>query len=233
MRARSASLQKGAAVLKALARAPEDPDYDVDDEDGAGKNERDSGYADEVGEADVGRVPGPGNGRAMTDKEDEEEAGLSEEAKQAGRANREGLRRRGEQRQVEKLVGKRSKSSTSSIPKRPSASKTGSHQSSKSWEIPRKIFHSSIGFLVLYLYLSHTDLSLIVRNLAIFLGIVITADVLRLNIPWFEGVYEKVLGFLMREAEKEKVNGVVWYLVGVITCLHLYPADIACVSIMM
>lgn len=245
MRARSASLQKGVAVLKALARAPEDPDYESEDEverRNGHKIERDSGYADDVGEADVGRVPGLTNGAAMTDKEEEEkdrEARLSEEAKQSGRANREGLRQRGEQRQVERLVGKRAKSSNTSITtlsdnKRPSATKRRSsqHSSVKSWEIPRKIFHSSIGFLVLYLYLSHTNLSIIVRNLAIFLGVVITADVLRLNIPWFEGVYESVLGFLMREAEKEKVNGVVWYLVGVITCLHFYPADIACVSIM-
>lgn len=31
---------------------------------------------------------------------------------------------------------------------------------------------------------------------------------------------------------QDKVNGVVWYLIGVIFSLHFYPADIACVSIM-
>lgn len=104
--------------------------------------------------------------------------------------------------------------------------------SSKSWEIPRKIFHSSIGFVVLHLYTSGTDLNIIVRNLSYFLGIVLTADVVRLNNNDFERLYEKVLGFLMRESEKDKVNGVVWYLVGVITSLHFFPEDIACVSIM-
>lgn len=58
------------------------------------------------------------------------------------------------------------------------------------------------GFLVLYLYLSFQDLSSIVRGLSIFLAIVVTADVIRLNNAAFEKFYESVLGFLMREAEK-------------------------------
>lgn len=115
---------------------------------------------------------------------------------------------------------------------------------------------------MLYLYLSHHNLGAIVRGLSVFLVIVVTADVIRLNNAGFEKVYETVLGFLMREAEKvsspaasdrvhnlctvlteipncnychpaqEKVNGVVWYLIGVIFSLHFYPADIACVSVM-
>ena len=56
--------------------------------------------------------------------------------------------------------------------------------------------------MVLYLYLWYIDLHVIVRNLSVFLGIVVTADVLRLNLPAFESVYEMVLGFLMRESEK-------------------------------
>ncbi len=71
------------------------------------------------------------------------------------------------------------------------------------------------------------------RGLSVFLGVVITADVIRLNNPAFEKTYEKVLGALMRESEKKQVNGVVWYLIGVITSLHVFPADIACVGIMM
>jgi hypothetical protein len=56
--------------------------------------------------------------------------------------------------------------------------------------------------MVLYLYVSKANLDLIVRNLCIFLGIVVTADALRLNIPAFEKIYEMVLGVLMRESEK-------------------------------
>lgn len=104
--------------------------------------------------------------------------------------------------------------------------------SSKSWEIPRKVFHSSMGLLVLQLYFSDQEYTTVVRNLSIFLGIVVTADVIRLNNDGFEQIYERVLGFLMRESEKDKVNGVVWYLIGVISSLHFFPEDIACVSVM-
>lgn len=89
-----------------------------------------------------------------------------------------------------------------------------------------------MGLLVLQLYFSEQDYTTVARNLSIFLGIVVTADVIRLNNPAFERFYERVLGFLMRESEKDKVNGVVWYLIGVISSLHFFPEDIACVSVM-
>ncbi|KAF7792227.1 hypothetical protein EIP86_003261 [Pleurotus ostreatoroseus] len=72
------------------------------------------------------------------------------------------------------------------------------------WEIPRKILHSSIA----------------------------PADVLRLNHSGFERFYEKCLGFLMRESEKKSTNGVIWYIIGVIWVLGLYPLDVAVVSIL-
>lgn len=37
----------------------------------------------------------------------------------------------------------------------------------------------------------------------------------------------------MRECEKDGINGVVWYLVGVLWVLKLYPRDVAVVSILM
>ena len=64
------------------------------------------------------------------------------------------------------------------------------------------------------------------------LAIVVSADVLRLNVPSFAEFWESYLGFLMRESERNKVNGVIWYLVGVITVLGLYPRDVAVVSIL-
>lgn len=209
-RTRSASFQKGAAVLRALARAPED---EIDD----------SGYEDEGKEGNLEKMPGPSlpNGASSHSPD---QHGLTEEAKQTGRENREGLRKRKDDKQVAKIVGAFRSNSEEMIKRE--------KKKAKSWEIPRKIFHSSIGFIVLYLYVSKTDLTIIVHNLSYFLGVVVTADVLRLNIPSFEWLYEKVLGFLMRESEKEKVNGVVWYLIGVLFCLSLLPEDIACVSIM-
>ena len=106
------------------------------------------------------------------------------------------------------------------------------------------------GFLTLYLYLSHGSPRPVVTTLSMALGIIIPADVLRLNHTGFERVYEKVLGFLMRESEKVRAvlslsphaaltamqkatNGVIWYIIGVIWVLALYPLDVAVVSILM
>ncbi|UZJ52632.1 hypothetical protein CBS101457_001952 [Exobasidium rhododendri] len=215
MRARSASLQKGVAVLRAISRAPQEGD------------EYDSGYDHDKGKHEIGSVPGK-IGEEGSDAESGLES-LTAEAKRSGRINREELRKRKDDKRVEKIVGNRS-SGNSNVES--FAKSVTEKRKAKDWEIPRKVFHSSIGFLVLYLYVSHADLPLIVRNLCIFLAVVVTADALRLNIPAFERIYEAVLGPLMRESEKKKVNGVVWYLIGVITCLKYFPADVACVAVM-
>lgn len=57
-------------------------------------------------------------------------------------------------------------------------------------------------------------------------------DFFRLKYPGFAEIWESYLGFLMRESERDKINGVVWYLVGVIFVLSLYPRDVAVVSIL-
>lgn len=70
------------------------------------------------------------------------------------------------------------------------------------WEIPRKMLHMSIGFVVLSLYLSQAHLATIVRVLFYMLLFVASTDLLRLNVPAFERAYEKVLGALMRDGER-------------------------------
>ncbi|EUC59547.1 CTP-dependent diacylglycerol kinase [Rhizoctonia solani AG-3 Rhs1AP] len=100
------------------------------------------------------------------------------------------------------------------------------------WEIPRKALHSSIGFLVLPLYFSQPEIGPIITVLTYGLAFVTVADVLRLNIPSFARLYEKLLGAFMRESEKKQINGVIWYLVGVIFVLRFYPRDVAVVSIL-
>jgi len=100
------------------------------------------------------------------------------------------------------------------------------------WEIPRKVLHSSIGFLTLYLYASHGSPERVVVVLSGALLIIVPGDIIRLNYPSFERNYEKVLGFLMRESEKKHTNGVIWYIIGVIFVLSLYPVDIAIIAIM-
>ncbi|KAL1409797.1 Diacylglycerol kinase [Vanrija albida] len=101
------------------------------------------------------------------------------------------------------------------------------------WEIPRKTFHSSIGFVTLYLkYLDPPTLGPLIKVLSSLLAFISVNDALRLNIPAFAEAWEATVGFLMRESERDKVNGTVWYLVGVIFVLALYPRDVAVVSIL-
>uniref|UniRef100_A0A0K3CNL2 BY PROTMAP: gi/472586383/gb/EMS23911.1/ diacylglycerol kinase [Rhodosporidium toruloides NP11] gi/647397529/emb/CDR40609.1/ RHTO0S05e05446g1_1 [Rhodosporidium toruloides] n=1 Tax=Rhodotorula toruloides TaxID=5286 RepID=A0A0K3CNL2_RHOTO len=89
--------------------------------------------------------------------------------------------------------------------------------------IPRKLLHSSIALVVLYLWLSHPNLLTLLRYLAYATTVIATADVLRFRFAWFERAYEGLLGYFMRESERHAVNGTIYYLVGVLWCLALYP----------
>ncbi|KAF8732356.1 hypothetical protein AX14_004517 [Amanita brunnescens Koide BX004] len=100
------------------------------------------------------------------------------------------------------------------------------------WEIPRKLLHSSIGFLTLYLYLSEGNVRNTVIVLWSALAVIGPADMIRLRYPAFERLFERTVGFLMRESEKKKSNGVVWYLLGVNFVLTFYPTDVAVVAIL-
>ncbi|QRW25770.1 Triose-phosphate Transporter family [Rhizoctonia solani] len=91
------------------------------------------------------------------------------------------------------------------------------------WEIPRKALHSSIGFLVLPLYFSRPEVAPIIEALTYGLAFVTAADVLRLNIPPL---------LASTKNSSKAINGVIWYLVGVIFVLKFYPRDVAVVSIL-
>ncbi|WVQ85776.1 hypothetical protein IAT38_007943 [Cryptococcus sp. DSM 104549] len=120
---------------------------------------------------------------------------------------------------------------SSSVKRKPSPGVTPTK--AVDWEIPRKTFHSSIGFLTLYLnYLQPRSLVPLISVLTAILVTVSVTDFFRLRFPAFAEVWELYLGFLMRESERQKINGVVWYLIGVIFVLSLYPRDVAVVSIL-
>ncbi|KAG6829756.1 hypothetical protein H0H92_003632 [Tricholoma furcatifolium] len=120
------------------------------------------------------------------------------------------------------------------------------------WEIPRKVLHSSIGFGTLYLYLGTGDVRTVTLALWTALALIVPADLLRLRYPPFERLFERCLGFLMRESEKvfeqpikrrnsililtatrqKSTNGVIWYILGVNFALTFYPLDVATVAIL-
>lgn len=99
------------------------------------------------------------------------------------------------------------------------------------WEIPRKALHSSIGFLTLYLWTSDGSRDYVVMALGSALAVLIPIDILRLRYPSLERAFEKCVGILMRDSEKQASNGVIWYILGVNTVLVTLPLDIAVVSV--
>ena len=54
----------------------------------------------------------------------------------------------------------------------------------------------------MYLYASNGNPRAVVYVLGVALAVIVPADILRLNSQRFEWLYERLLGFLMRESEK-------------------------------
>ncbi|KAJ6545844.1 hypothetical protein DFH09DRAFT_927596, partial [Mycena vulgaris] len=110
----------------------------------------------------------------------------------------------------------------------------GAEKKKIDWEIPRKVFHSSIGFITLGLYLTP---SMSPRTVALVLwsalAVIAPTDFVLLRNPAVERVYERALGFLMRESERHGTNGTLWYILGVNFALTFYPIDVATVAILM
>ncbi|KAI0349607.1 hypothetical protein OH77DRAFT_1431886 [Trametes cingulata] len=125
-----------------------------------------------------------------------------------------------------------SHSTTASAELARTTSRASSPQQPVDWEIPRKTLHSSIGFLTLYLYASNGNPRTVVIALSLALAVIVPCDILRLRSSRFEWLFERCVGFLMRESEKKHTNGVIWYIIGVIFVLSVYPLDIATVSIL-
>ncbi|KAH8883916.1 hypothetical protein GQ53DRAFT_424165 [Thozetella sp. PMI_491] len=93
-------------------------------------------------------------------------------------------------------------------------------------EVPRKALHVSIGFFVIWLYLSGTQVSTVSPWLLAALIPIASVDVLRHHHAAFNRFYVRVLGALMRESEFSGYNGVIFYLMGAWIVLHFFPKDV-------
>jgi diacylglycerol kinase (CTP) len=83
------------------------------------------------------------------------------------------------------------------------------------------------GLVVLGLYAASFTIPPLVSVLSALLIFISVIDLIRLNNPRIEKLYERICGPLMRESEKEKINGTVWYLIGVIFVLTFYPVYVS------
>ncbi|KAH8199455.1 hypothetical protein TruAng_006393 [Truncatella angustata] len=100
-------------------------------------------------------------------------------------------------------------------------------------EVPRKVLHVSIGFLVYWLYVTGTQPSRVTPWLMGFLIPIASTDILRHNFASINRIYVKCLGAFMRESEYSGYNGVIWYLLGAWSVLYFLPKDVAVVSVML
>lgn len=66
-------------------------------------------------------------------------------------------------------------------------------------EIPRKVFHSSIGFITLYLYTQGINYKNVLWPLIYAFIILFILDLIRLNWPFFNMLYCRTVGALMRK----------------------------------
>ncbi|KAK0706923.1 hypothetical protein B0T26DRAFT_655886 [Lasiosphaeria miniovina] len=97
-------------------------------------------------------------------------------------------------------------------------------------EVPRKALHVSIGFFVVWLYLSGTQTLAVCPYLLGALIPIAVVDVARHHYAPFNRFYVKVLGALMRESEFSGYNGVIFYLLGAWTVLFFFPKDVGVVG---
>ncbi|CZR58119.1 probable HSD1 ER membrane protein [Phialocephala subalpina] len=100
-------------------------------------------------------------------------------------------------------------------------------------EVPRKALHVSIGFFVIWLYVSGVQTSAIPPHLMTALVPITAVDVARHQYPSFNRFYVRVLGALMRETEYDGWNGVIWYLLGAWIVLSFFPKDVAVMGVLL
>ncbi|KKY36529.1 putative phosphatidate cytidylyltransferase [Diaporthe ampelina] len=100
-------------------------------------------------------------------------------------------------------------------------------------EVPRKLLHLSIGFLVLWLYASGTQTTSVTPWLAGLLAPIATADYVRHVNAAFNRFYTRVLGAFMRESEVAGWNGVVFYLLGALLALGGLPKDVGVMAVLL
>lgn len=99
-------------------------------------------------------------------------------------------------------------------------------------EVPRKLLHGGIAIFSTFLYSQGVVLHQVTPILVACLIPIVILEILRLRSPAWNRAYIAFVGPLMRKTEKDgAVNGVIWYLVGLITVFTCFPRDVCFLSI--
>lgn len=100
-------------------------------------------------------------------------------------------------------------------------------------EVPRKLLHTSIGFLVIWLYVSGTQTMSVCPWLMGALIPIATVDYIRHANESFNNFYVKIMGAFMRESEFAGWNGVIFYLLGAWIVLYSFPKDVGVMGVLL
>lgn len=100
-------------------------------------------------------------------------------------------------------------------------------------EVPRKVFHSLVGFFVLALYAAGAEVHQVVAPLWVLFALTFANDVVRLNFPAANKHVVQYVSFLIRELEVNSWNGIVFYLAGAALVVLFAQKDIAVISIVL
>lgn len=98
-------------------------------------------------------------------------------------------------------------------------------------EVPRKAFHSSIGFITLYLYTLGVNYKHVRNPLAYAFVLLFILDTIRLHSDTINRIYCRCVGALMRKKEIHTYNGVLWYLLGLVFSFTFFSKDVAAMSV--
>lgn len=100
-------------------------------------------------------------------------------------------------------------------------------------EVPRKLFHVSIGFISLYLHCHGYKTKNIWKPVSIAVSCIFLLDLIRFNWPYFNSLYCSVVGFLMREKEINSINGVIWFQLGCVITFIFQKQDVSVMSVLL
>lgn len=122
------------------------------------------------------------------------------------------------------------KAELKAVPNAKARSPTSSESSIKSFyyrhEVPRKVFHSLTGVFTVWLLVNdYNQKQLIVPLIAMSL-FCIGQELLRLTSPKFNEICIKNYGFMMRTSEYNLINGIFYFLIGLLFNSYFLPKDL-------
>ncbi|KAK6461112.1 cytidylyltransferase family-domain-containing protein [Scheffersomyces coipomensis] len=100
-------------------------------------------------------------------------------------------------------------------------------------EIPRKLFHSSIGFVTLWLYTLGFNHKALIPPIATISAGIFLNDIIRFQFPEINKSVVKFMWFIIRDKEVNQFNGTLWFTLGVLIVFTFLPKDISVMSVLL